>query len=88
MKYLDLRECYTKEQANILCGNAHKTIKDVCIENINGMIDCLTKCRDKIENGEKLQNEDWSETAVLLSSIVNALGNHWYYDSRKHENNK
>lgn len=56
------------------------TPKQVCLEKLDQVIKGLTACRDKIEAGERLSNEDWLETALPLNDIMDLLGNHKYLE--------
>ena len=80
MKEINLQRCRNKKAAIKLCEENGITIKEVIIENINTIIDGLKDNILKIQNNEKLENEDWVKVAMPLNSMMTALANGWYLE--------
>lgn len=78
---LNLKDCRTKQQAEQLCKEYNTTIKEVVLKNIDIIIDMLQDNQLKIKNNEQLINQDWVRVAVILNSMMTALGNHWYLNN-------
>ena len=79
--YVNLQECYNKEAAIELCKKYNTTVKQVCLENIDGIIDALNKIKSKVLDNEIVENENWVNAAILLRYIMNVMGNHWYIEN-------
>ena len=78
--YVNLQECYSKEAAVELCKKYNTTVNQVCLENIDGIIDALYKIQTKVLHNETVENEDWINAAIPLRYIMNVMGNHWYIE--------
>lgn len=72
----------SKESVNKLCSEYGITSKDLTISLFDKCLSGLSDIRNKINNDEDLENEDWLEVAIPFSSMVNILANHWYKDEK------
>lgn len=78
MERINLQLFSHKIEAEKECEKNNTTIKEVVLDNIYDIIEALHNIANKIENNEKTENEDWTEAAVPLNNIMNAVSNGWY----------
>lgn len=57
-----------------------QSVKQNCLEKLDAVIEGLTLCRNKIEAGEMLTNEDWLVATLPFNEIVEDLLNHKYLE--------
>lgn len=69
-----------KNSIKDLCEKFNITSKELTLLVFDRCIKGLQDIREKINNEENLENEDWLEVAIPFRSIVNVLMNGWYVD--------
>lgn len=80
LEYIDLQEAFNKDEAIKLCKEHDMTVKKAVINNLDIVINNLTKIKDNISSGKCLENEDWVKAATPLRVMMNVLMNHWYLE--------
>lgn len=80
MRVIDLYNVVNKEEAVKVCQEHNLTVKEAVINNLDTMINNLTKIKDNISSGKRLENEDWVKAATPLNVMMNVLMNHWYLE--------
>ena len=81
MDVIDLYNVTNKKEAVKVCREHNLTIKEAVINNLDIMINNLTKIKDNISSGKRLENEDWVKAAAPLRVMMNVLVNHWYLEN-------
>lgn len=81
MDVIDLYNVTNKEEAVKVCREHNLSVKEAVINNLDIMINNLTKIKDIVLSGKRLENEDWVKAATPLRVMMNVLMNHWYLEN-------
>lgn len=81
MTQINFQEFYNKNDAVNACSKNNTTVRQECIKKFELIINALTICKNKLNNGESLQNEDFVKAAKPLRSMMNAIMNRWYEEN-------